>query len=116
MIDEAAILDVVNHRVRDHIVSMYKNKFHLASDGCTFSREVVLDEDTGKDVICMMHDWIYYTGSEVKNIADYLLFLGYKETGHPWVAWTRWIFFILGGGSSNARTHPSLQLHGYGCS
>lgn len=108
MSDAQHIIDVVNDRVGLHIACMYKNKFHLASDGCTFSREVVLDRDTGKDIICMMHDWLYYTGFESKAIADYLLFLGYKDTGHPWVAWTRYLFFLLGGGGAAWTQHRAF--------
>lgn len=92
------IISMVDHEIGYYIKELIDHNFHKVSDGCTVVSEVVVEEETGKDMICMLHDWLYYTGTVKKEKADRMLFYGYKQTGYFWVGLRRYMYFFFGGG------------------
>lgn len=80
-------------------------RFIYYSDGCTGVPEVVLEDETGKDIICVTHDWHYYTEKYSKHKADLLLLSGYVMTKHPLRGLIRYSYFAFGGGKKAWKKH-----------
>ena len=91
-----------------YLSDLTSHKFHKISDGCTCVREIVCESESRKDIVCLIHDWLYYTGKLSKAKADLCLLLGYASLGFPIVGFVRYMYFFLGGGFKSWKMHRLL--------